>query len=120
MLVYVCGPTHCQTEAQPRLSCEVLAPVLWRWREGDYAICRLDCAARFFEKTFVPTDRFLRSAGRVQLKIVLSFYGRKMQPIQNRAIILNTLLRRLTFATADIKDEDEAFTRNAASALTCE
>jgi hypothetical protein len=71
-------------------------------------------------KRSVPTDRFLRSAGRVQLKIVLSFYGRKMQPIQDRAIISNTLLRRLTFATAEIKDEDEAFTRNAASALTCE
>ena len=36
------------------------------------------------------------NAGSVQWNIVLSFYGRKMQPIQRHAIILNTLLPRLT------------------------
>ncbi len=44
----------------------------------------------------VPTVRFRRNAASVQLNIVLSFYGRKMQPIQSGAIILNTLLLRLT------------------------
>jgi hypothetical protein len=60
----------------------------------DFAICQLDDAARFFEKGSVPTIRFRRNAGSVQLNVVLSFYSRKMQPIQSRAIILNTQRRR--------------------------
>jgi hypothetical protein len=59
-------------------------------------LSRCNDAARFFEKGSVPTVLFRRNAGSVQLNIVLSFYGRKMQPIQSRAIILNRLRRRLT------------------------
>jgi hypothetical protein len=65
-------------------------------RDCDFAICRVDDAARFFEKRSVPTVSDSGATQGVQLKIVLTFYGRKMQPIHSRAIILNTLLLRLT------------------------
>ena len=71
-------------------------PLLLRWRDCDFAICHLDDAAGFFEKRSVPTVRFRCNAGSVQWNIVLSLYGRKMQPIQSRAIILGTLLLGLT------------------------
>ena len=103
LLVYVCGPTHCQTKAQPPLSCKCWAPLLWRWRDCDFAICRLDDAARFFENPSVPTVRFRRNGGRVQLKLVLSLCGRKMQPIQSHAIILSTLPLRLTLIRLTLK-----------------
>jgi len=105
LLVYVCGPTHCQPKPNLVSPAKRWTPLLWRWRDCDFAICHLDDAASFFEKRSVPTVRFRRNAGSVHWNIVLSFYGRKMQPIQSRAIILNTLLLRPTL------NKDEAYTR---------
>jgi hypothetical protein len=65
-------------------SCQTGMPCWGNAREGIDS----DDAARFCEKRSVPIVRFRRNARRIQLKIVLSFYGRKMQPIQSRAIKL--------------------------------
>jgi hypothetical protein len=46
-------------------------------------------------RTGCMTKSFI-TAGVMLWNIVLSFYGRKMQTIQSSAIILNTLLLRLT------------------------
>ena len=56
MLVYVCGPTHCQTEAQPRLSCEVLGPAVVayaidsRWRNRSEFVNGRDAIIAFLSR----------------------------------------------------------------------